>query len=79
MNYTTKPMSVILETAAIVRVAFDPADLAHLKSLQHWLKCGNWGDVKFKVESPYITVPETVMRKMCAHAVEQGLTAQCEG
>jgi hypothetical protein len=60
-------MSKILKGNQIKREIFNPRNKAHQDSLRKFLETGNWGDIQFFVESPYVTVPQTVMRKFCAH------------
>lgn len=60
-------MSKILKGNQVKREHFDPDNKDHMNSLKKFLLTGNWGKVQFFVEPPYITVPETVMRKFCMH------------
>jgi hypothetical protein len=55
--------SGILRNARIERYEFDPTKAAHLDSLRNYLLTGNWGDIMFYTEAPYLNVPETVLRK----------------
>tara|TARA_R110000868_G_scaffold90057_8_gene250225 strand:+ start:2741 stop:2959 length:219 start_codon:yes stop_codon:yes gene_type:complete len=62
-------MSSLLQTgtlrrAGIPREEFNPGNNEHRASLRKFLLTGNWGDIQFFAEEPYISVPETVMRKM---------------
>lgn len=59
-----------LLTSRPQRVHFNPKDKAHLKSLQTFLETGQWGEVKFAAEAPYINVPEYVLRKYSAHQLK---------
>ena len=61
--------SDILRRARVLREVFDVNNLEHLKSLKQFLTTGNWGKIQFFVEAPYITVTETVMRKVALSAV----------
>jgi hypothetical protein len=56
--------SGILRYARITREEFNPTDGNHLESLRTFLATGNWGLIQFYAEAPYLTVPETVLRKM---------------
>ena len=56
--------SSVLRNARIQREIFDTTNQAHLESLQQFLETGNWGKIQFYTEAPYITVPETVLRKI---------------
>lgn len=51
------------------REVFDPKNRAHLESYEIFLKTGNWGEVKFHIEYPYVSVVETVMRKFALHVI----------
>lgn len=55
-----------LRDARITRECFDPTNGMHLESLRSFLSTGNWGVVQFYPEAPYLTVPETVLRKMAS-------------
>ncbi len=59
--------SSILRTTVITREAFDPANEAHLKSLDKYLETGTWGDVQFHPEHPYFDVVTTVLAKFALH------------
>lgn len=61
--------SNVLREACIPREYFDPQNSKHMKSLQCFLNTGNWGTVQFFVEAPYVTVPETVLRKVAKAAL----------
>jgi hypothetical protein len=63
-------MSNILREARIPRECFDPKNTAHLKSLKMFLDTGNWGEIQFYAEAPYVTVPETVLRKVAQAALK---------
>lgn len=64
-------VSRVLRDAKIERAHFDPTLKAHRESLQCYLDTGSWGAVQFYPEQPYVTVPETVLRKMCQHALKR--------
>jgi hypothetical protein len=53
-----------LRNAKISREEFNPTDGTHLASLRKFLDTGNWGNIQFYPEAPYVTIPETVLRKM---------------
>lgn len=61
--------SRILQDHQIKREIFDPSKRAHRESLDAYLRTGNWGEIQFFVETPYATVPETVLRKMASAAI----------
>ena len=54
-------MSQVLLRAKINRVLFDPANPAHLKSFESFLRTGNWGEIQFIAEPPYTDVPMYVL------------------
>lgn len=64
----------MLNTAAslrkplVEREFFNPDDPRHLASLDVFLKTGNWGDIQFYPELPFIEVPITVLTKFAMHA-----------
>jgi hypothetical protein len=60
-----------LRNAKIIREEFNPANDEHLSSLRIFLDTGNWGRIQFYPQAPYVTIPETVLRKMA----EFGLTS----
>lgn len=62
--------SRILAGAKIPRAEFDPTNKVHCESLHRFLQTGNWGKIQFEAEFPYVTVPETVMRKFCEHMLK---------
>lgn len=53
----------------VKRVNFDTESKSHVESLNVFIKTGRWGDIQFNVESPCITVVETVMRKFIQHHI----------
>ena len=61
--------SKALRNARIPRQEFNPADASHRESLKNFLETGNWGKIQFFAEPPYLSVPETVLRKMAAKAL----------
>ena len=63
--------SRILKSAQVRREEFNPKNKEHLKSYQKFLKTGNWGDVQFHCEFPYVTVPETVSRKFANYTLQK--------
>ena len=65
-----KVTSRILNRSFVARVNFDPKKSKHRDSLKRFLETGNWGEVQFFAEAPYVTVPETVLRKMAASALK---------
>lgn len=52
---------------SLPRAAFDPSNTIHLASYHSFLTTGNWGDVQFHTEFPYLSVTETVMRKFALY------------
>lgn len=61
-------MSSILNRAHLVnRQIFDPANEQHVDSLRHYLRTGNWGDIQFYEEVPFVEVPATVLTKYAQH------------
>jgi hypothetical protein len=61
--------SKILTSSRIKREVFDPNNIEHLKSYRTFLLTANWGEVQFYYEHPWVTVPETVMRKFALHTL----------
>lgn len=61
--------SKALRAARIPREDFDPKNESHRESLKTFLDTGNWGSVHFYAEPPYLSVPETVLRKMATAAL----------
>ena len=59
--------STILRNVSSHRVAFDPTNPEHCKSLKKFLETGNWGNVMFYPEYPYTDVPTYVLAKFAAH------------
>lgn len=59
--------STILSRACATRQYFDPMNVQHLESLQHFIRTGNWGDVQFFREFPFSDVPMTVLMKYAGH------------
>lgn len=67
----TKQKSSILKKAHTPREFFDPKNKKHRESFKKFLTTGGWGDIHFFAELPYVTVPETVMRKFCLFNLEK--------
>ena len=61
----------ILKGDLIKRETFNPSSKSHRESLHNYLTTGNWGSVQFFAEAPYVTVPETVLRKMAEAAIKK--------
>jgi hypothetical protein len=61
--------SNVLRKARIPREYFDPQNSKHMESLDAFLETGNWGKIQFYAEAPYVTVPETVLRKVARAAL----------
>lgn len=64
-------MNPILARGGVNRVTFDPSNPKHQKSLRSYLKDGNWGDIQFFSEEPFMNVPATVMHKFCLYALRE--------
>lgn len=58
---------ILQRTVHVKREKFDPTNAAHLESLTAYLRTGNWGDIQFYPELPFIEVPITVLTKFAAH------------
>lgn len=56
-----------LRRPVVERHFFDPTNTQHLRSLDTFLKTGNWGDVQFYPELPFVEVPITVLTKFALH------------
>lgn len=54
---------VLARHTIVQREVFDPRNKNHLRSLRVFLDTGHWGDTQFFTEEPYISVPDTVLRK----------------
>ena len=52
-----------LRAPLVKREIFDPVNPHHLASLDVFLKTGNWGNVQFFAELPFVEVPITVLTK----------------
>ena len=66
MEYTSAQRNTgsrVLNTPMVRREPFDPNNNEHRDSLKKFIETGNWGEVQFFAEYPYVTVPETVFRK----------------
>lgn len=63
-------MSNILKRVELVkRETFDPANAEHIESMRVYVRTGNWGNVQFYPEVPYIEVPMTVLMKYAAFSL----------
>lgn len=60
-------MPDVLREPLINRAKFDPTNPTHLESFKIFLRTGNWGDIQFYSELPYIEVPMTVLMKYAEH------------
>lgn len=58
---------ILQRTVHVKREKFDPTNQAHLDSLAAYLRTGNWGDIQFYPELPFIEVPITVLTKFAMH------------
>lgn len=61
--------SGVLRNNGMKREEFDTNNPKHLASAKHFLETGNWGEVQFYPELPYLNVPETVLRKLAKEAL----------
>ena len=75
-SYTDRISTKVLNGSHVQREHFDPENRDHLSSLKKFLSTGNWGKVQFFAELPYVTVPETVMRKFCEHSLKAKLKSR---
>lgn len=70
-------MSSILNRAHLInRQIFDPANQQHIDSLRHYLRTGNWGDIQFYEEVPFVEVPATVLTKYAEYML--GVTRETQ-
>lgn len=65
-----------LRRPIVERQLFDPTNPDHLESLDTYLRTGNWGEVQFFAELPYVEVPITVLMKFAMY--ERGVSAETE-
>jgi hypothetical protein len=63
-----------LRRPLVERQYFDPTNPKHLESLDTFLKTGNWGEVQFYAELPFVEVPVTVLTKFAMY--ERGVSAE---
>lgn len=61
-------MSLTPPRCLVAREFFDPTNPKHLVSMDTFIRTGNWGDVQFYPELPYIEVPMTVLMKYVSHS-----------
>jgi hypothetical protein len=61
----------VLATPLVPRTTFDPKNKEHRASLKKFLDTGSWGSIQFFPEEPYVTVPETVLRKFALHNLQK--------
>lgn len=73
MSFDLLGNSTHLRNSIIKREIFDPENKDHQLSLSNFLQKGNWGNTQFYIESPFSTVPETVLRKTAKHFIETKL------
>lgn len=72
-------MSDLLKrTQLIRRESFDPRKKAHIDSFKTFLRTGNWGDVQFYSELPYIEVPMTVLMKYSTYMLKVDTESRAE-
>lgn len=60
-------MSLLSRHQHVNRQYFDPTNADHVESLKEYLRTGNWGNVQFFAELPFIEVPMTVITKYARH------------
>jgi hypothetical protein len=70
--------SRLLKDHRVRREYFDPDNQQHRVSLERFLVTGNWGDVQFFIEPPFVTVPEMVLRRFALHSLYAIKANQCE-
>lgn len=63
-------VSGVLRGSRVPRTEFDPTNGDHLASVRTFLATGNWGQIQFYPEAPYVSVPETVFRKLANWALQ---------
>ena len=61
---------ILRKATTVPRETFDPTNPLHIESFKHFVRTGNWGDVQFFTELPYIEVPMTVLMKFAMHALQ---------
>jgi hypothetical protein len=72
-------MFTSLQRAQLVnRELFDPTDASHVASLMVFLQTGDWGEMQFYPELPYIEVPMTVLTKYACHTLGVQREGQAE-
>ena len=69
-DFDERLQSRLLKKNQVRREPFDPENREHQLSLKNFISTGNWKDVQFFAEFPYITVPETVTRKMVMYTLK---------
>jgi hypothetical protein len=63
-------VSSVLRRTFVQREEFDPTNPKHIESLSAFVRTGNWGDVQFYSELPYIEAPMTVLMKFAQHTLQ---------
>lgn len=63
-----------LRRPLVERQYFDPTNPKHLESMDTFLKTGNWGEVQFYAELPFVEVPITVLTKFAMY--ERGVSIE---
>jgi hypothetical protein len=71
-------MSNILRRAFVTRQEFDPTNIEHIASLKCFVSTGNWGEMQFFAELPFIEVPTTVLMKYVQHQLGVSLETASE-
>lgn len=61
---------ILNKSTLVVREDFDPTNAAHVESLKVFLRTGNWGDVQFYPQLPFIEVPMTVLFAYTSHVLD---------
>lgn len=59
-----------LKIQSVDRVKFDPSNKEHLLSLKTFLQKGSWGNLQFKIEHPYNSVIDSVLRNLANYYIQ---------
>lgn len=59
-----------LKKTFVKREYFDPTNPEHIESFKCFISTGNWGDIQFHAELPYIEVPITVLMKFALYQLK---------
>jgi hypothetical protein len=58
---------VLNRVTKVDRQIFDPANEKHVTSLAEYLRTGNWGEIQFYPELPFVEVPISVLTKFARY------------